>query len=188
LREYGFGFRRKVDLDLAMYDPTPQGVVDQILQLANVGPGDVLYDLGCGDGRIVVTAAKRYGVRAVGVDVNPRLIAEARANARREGVESQVEFLEQDAKTVKISEATVVTLYLGADGNLRLVERLRSELGPGARVVSRKFQIYGWIPEKVEEDVLPDGSRTALYLWRINEAAKSDYPAERAADSIEKLG
>ena len=188
LREYGFGFRRKVDRDLAMYDPTPQEVVDRILELASVGPGDVLYDLGCGDGRIVVTAAKRFGIRAVGVEVNPRLVVEANANARREGVEAQVQFIEQDAKTVDISEATVVTIYLGADGNLRLVERLRSELRPGARVVSRKFQIYGWAPEKVEEDVMPDGSRTSLYLWRIAGTPMTGHATEFTSNPIEKLG
>jgi SAM-dependent methyltransferase len=187
LREYGFGLGRKIDLDLAIYDPTPQEMVSRILQLASVGPGDVLYDLGCGDGRIVIAAAKKYGIRAVGVEMNPRLIAEARANARREGVEPLVQFLEQDAKTTRISEATVVTMYLSADGNLRLVERLRSELRPGARIVSRKFQIYGWTPEKVEQDVAPDGSRTALYLWRIEEPRGIVASGSAANDSMAEL-
>jgi hypothetical protein len=167
LQEYGLGFRRRLKPDLAIYDPTPQEIVDGMLRLASVGPGDVLYDLGCGDGRIVVAAAEKYGIRAVGVDNSPRRIAEARKNARRHGVESHVQFLQADAKKVNISDATVVTIYLGADANLRLVERLRSELPPGARVVSRNFRIYGWPPERTERLVLPDGVESSLYLWTI---------------------
>ena len=169
LREYGFGFRRRVKLDLAIYDPTPQEVVDKMLCLGTVGPGDVLYDLGCGDGRIVVTAAERYGIRAVGVDISPDRIAEARVNARRHGVESRVRFVQEDAKKVKISEATIVMMYLGPDANLRLVERLRAELPAGARIVSRNFRIYGWPPERMEKHVFPDGIESTLYLWRIPE-------------------
>jgi precorrin-6B methylase 2 len=187
LREYGLGFRQRLKPDLAIHDPTPQEVVDQMLHLASVGPGDVLYDLGCGDGRIVVTAAERYGVRAVGVDISPQRIAEAQAKARRHGVESRVRFLQQDAKKVEISEATVVTMYLGADANLRLVERLRSELPPGARIVSRNFQIYGWPPEGIERHVLPNGNRTSLYLWRIKDLPTNDRTMECAADSVEQI-
>jgi hypothetical protein len=167
LQEYGLGFRRRLNLDLAIYDPTPQEIVDGMLRLANVGPSDVLYDLGCGDGRIVVAAAEKYGIRAVGVDISPRRIAEAQKNARQHGVESRVQFLQADAKNVKISGATVVMIYLGADANLRLVERLRSELSPGARVVSRNFRIYGWPPERTERLVLSDGIESSLYLWTI---------------------
>ncbi len=172
LREYGFGFRQRLKPDLAIYDPTPQEVVDHMLHLASVGPGDILYDLGCGDGRIVVTAAERYGIRAVGVDVSPQRIAEAQAKARRHGVESRVQFLQQDAKKVEISEATVVTMYLGTDANLRLVERLRTELLPGARIVSRNFQIYGWAPERLEKHTMPNGIPTFLYFWRIPKPAE----------------
>jgi SAM-dependent methyltransferase len=136
LQEYGLGIRRRLKLDLAVYAPTPQGIIDGMLRLANIGPGDVLYDLGCGDGRIVVTAAEKYGIRAVGVNINPRRIAESHLNARKHGVESRVQFLKADAKKVKLSEATVVMIYLSADANLRLVERLRSELSPGARIRS----------------------------------------------------
>ena len=185
LREYGLGFRRRRNLDLAIYDPTPQEVVDEMLRLASVGPGDILYDLGCGDGRIVVTAAERYGIRAVGVDISPQRIAEAQANARRHGVESRVKFLQKDAKKVEISEATVVMMYLGADSNLRLVERLRSELSPGARIVSRNFRIYGWPPERLEKRVLPNGIEISLYLWRINELPKKGPAEECAVDAVE---
>ena len=185
LREYGLGFRQRLKLDLAIYDPTPQEVVDEMLRLAGVGPGDVLYDLGCGDGRIVVTAAERYGIRAVGVDISPQRIAEAQANARQHGVESRVKFLQQDAKKVEISEATVVMMYLGADANLRLVERLRSELPPGARIVSRNFRIYGWPPERLEKRVLPNGIEISLYLWRIQELPAKGPAAECAVDPVE---
>ena len=167
LQEYGLGLRRRLSLDLAVYDRTPQEIVEGMLRLASVGPGDILYDLGCGDGRIVVTAAEKYGIHAVGVDISPRRIAEARTNARRHGVESRVQFLQADAKKVEISSATVVTIYLGADANLRLVERLRSELSPGARVVSRNFKIYGWPPERTEKLILPNGIESSLYLWTI---------------------
>lgn len=169
LQEYGLGFRRRLKLDLAIYDATPQEIVDGMLRLANVGPGDVLYDLGCGDGRIVVTAAEKYGIHAVGVDISPRRIAEAQINARKHGVESRVRFLEGDAKKLEISAATVVTIYLGPDANLRLVERLRSELPPGARVVSRNFRIYGWAPQRTERLVLPNGIESSLYLWTIEQ-------------------
>ncbi len=185
LREYGFGFRRRLKLDLAIYDPTPQEVVDEMLGLASVRPGDVLYDLGCGDGRIVVTAAKKFGLRAVGVDISPQRIAEAQANARRHGVESLVRFLQEDAKKVEISEATVVMIYLGADANLRLVERLRSELSPGARIVSRNFRIYGWTPDRLEKHVLPNGIESSLYLWRIKELPTKGPAAECSVDSAE---
>ncbi len=169
LREYGLGFRRRVKPDLAIYVPTPPEVVDKMLRFAEVSPGDVLYDLGCGDGRIVVMAAEKYGIRGVGVDINPRRIAEAKDNARQHGVENRVQFLLGDAKQLDVSAATVVTLYLGADGNLRLADRLRTQLRPGSRVVSRNFQIYGWPPEQTESHVWPNGIQTPLYLWRIKE-------------------
>jgi SAM-dependent methyltransferase len=184
LREYGLGLRRRLKLDLAIHDPTPQGIVDGMLRLANVGPGDVLYDLGCGDGRIVVTAAEKYGIRAVGVDISPRRIAEAQLNARGHGVESRVQFLQADAKKVEISEATVVMIYLGADANLRLVERLRSELSPGARIVSRNFRIYGWPPERTEELVLPNGMGSSLYLWTIPERPMKGPAAESTVNRV----
>jgi hypothetical protein len=187
LREYGLGFRRRLNLDLAIYDPTPPEVVDEMIHLASVKPGDVLYDLGCGDGRIVVAAAEKYGIRAVGVDINPQRIAEAQANARRHGVESLVRFLQDDAKKVGISEATVVMIYLGADANLRLVERLRSELSPGARIVSRNFRIYGWTPDRLEKHVLPNGIESSLYLWRIRELPTKGPAAECSMNPVEPL-
>lgn len=179
MREYGIGLRRRVKPDLAIFEPTPPEIVNHMLRLANVGPGDVLYDLGCGEGAIVVAAAEKYGVRAVGVDINPERIAKAQANVRRHGVRDRVELRLQDAKQLDISEATVVTMFLGADGNLRLVDRLRAQLRPGARIVSRDFQIYGWTAERFEAYELPNGVPTYLYLWRIPEPAPQGPMADR---------
>jgi hypothetical protein len=167
LGEYGLGLKRNLKPDLAVYQPTPLDVVEQMLRLAKVSSDDILYDLGCGDGRIVVAAAEKYGIRAVGVDVNPTRIAEARVNARRHGVEKRVQFILGDAKKLDFTEATVITMYLGADGNLRLLDQLRSQLRPGARIVSRDFQIYGWPPERTENCTPSDGVPTSLYLWTI---------------------
>jgi len=178
LRENGVGWRPRLKPDLAIYGATLPEVAEKMLRLAEITSGDVLYDLGCGDGRIVVMAAEQYGIRAVGVDINPRRIAEARDNARWHGVEDRVQFLLGDAKQVDVSAATVVTLYLGSDGNLRLAGRLRSQLRPGARIVSQKFRIYGWPPERVESHVLPNGVETPLYLWRIKEVSAKDAAVE----------
>jgi hypothetical protein len=186
MREYGIGLRRHVEPDLAIFQPTPPEVVDHMLRLAEVGPGDVLYDLGCGDGAIVVAAAEKYRIRAVGADINPRRIANARANARRHGVKDLVQLRLQDAKKIDISGATVVTLFLGADSNLRLVNRLRAQLRPGARIVSRDFQIYGWTPERSERYELSNGMTTTLYLWRIAEPALQDSPVEWAGQQAKQ--
>jgi SAM-dependent methyltransferase len=169
LGEYGLGLNRKLKPDLAIYQPTPFEVIEQMLRLANVSPGDVLYDLGCGDGRIVVAAAEKFGIRAVGVDINPTRIAEARVSARRHGVEKLAQFILGDAKKADLADATVITMYLGADGNLRLLDQLRSQLRPGARIVSRDFQIYGWAPESVENHIMPNGVVTSLFLWIIKD-------------------
>ncbi len=178
MREYGVGLRRRVKPDLAIFEPTPREIVDHMLRLAEVAPGDVLYDLGCGEGAIVIAAAEKYGVRAVGVDINPERIAKAQINASRHGVEDLVELRLQDAKQMDLSEATVVTMFLGADGNLRLVDRLRAQLRPGARVVSRDFQIYGWRAERMETYKLPNGISRHMYLWRIPSSATPDSTRE----------
>lgn len=170
LGEYGLNHRPKPDL--AIYQPTPPEIVNLMLSFAQLSQEDVLYDLGCGDGRIVVAAAEKYGIRAVGVDINPARIAEARANARRHGVEKRVEFILGDAKKADFSGATVVTMYLGADGNLRLADRLRAQLRPGARIVSRDFQIYGWVPERTENRVTSNGLRTSLHGWTIRKSGR----------------
>jgi len=167
LGEYGLGLNRRSEPDLAIYLPTPEEIVDLMLVLAGITPGDILYDLGCGDGRIVVAAVEKYSIRAVGVDINPKRIEEARARARRHGVEKRVNFILGDAKEINLEEATVVTMYLSADGNLRLVDHLRAHLRSGARIVSRDFTIYGWAPERSENLVTSKGASTSLYLWTI---------------------
>jgi len=153
---------------LAPYVPTPQEVVDRMLQLGGVGKGDVVYDLGCGDGRIPITAAKRFGARGVGVDIDPQRIAEANANAKKEGVSHLVTFRLQDAMTTDVSEATVVTLYLLSASNLKLRPLLTKQLNSGARIVSHSFSMGDWQPDKV--DTFVDTSRTTrtLYLWKTD--------------------
>jgi SAM-dependent methyltransferase len=181
LREYGWGLRRKPRRDLGIYDSTPPEVVDRMLALADVQSGDVLYDLGCGDGRIVIAAAERYGIRAVGVDVGREQIAEAQANARRHRVEHLVRFLQLDAKSVDFSEATVITLYLSPEGSVKLRDGLQSSLEAGARIVSRNDRIYGMAPERSAEYVFPDGTRTSLYLWKMKNDGDDSRPR---SDSI----
>lgn len=132
------------------YIPTPPEVVKRMLQLAGVGPTDVVYDLGSGDGRIVIIAARQFGARAVGVELDPRRIAEATANARHAGVSERVQFLQQDLFLTDLREATVVTLFLTPALNLRLRPKLQRELGPGARVVSHLYDMGDWKPNAVE--------------------------------------
>ena len=142
--------------------PTPQEVVDEMLRLADVKKGDVLYDLGSGDGRIPVTAAKKFGIRAVGVDIDPQRIEEAKENAKKNGVAKLVEFRNEDLFRTRFSEATVVTLYLLPDLNVKLRPRLLAELKPGTRIVSHQFDMGTWKPDrKVELN-----GRT-IYLWTI---------------------
>jgi precorrin-6B methylase 2 len=144
-----------------IFVPTPQEVVDAMLRMAQVGPSDVLYDLGSGDGRIPITAAKMFGIRAVGIDIDPQRIREATENARVAGVSDKVRFLNQDLFTTNISEATVVTLYLLPSLNLRLLPKLNSELRPGTRVVSHAFDMGEIRP--IRMDVI-DGR--SIYFWR----------------------
>lgn len=151
-----------------IFVPTPQEVVEDMLRLANVRKGDVLYDLGSGDGRIPVTAARMYGVRGVGIDIDPDRIRDANRNARKHGVSNLVQFRQQDLFTADFSEATVVTLYLLPDLNLKLMPLLRSQLKPGSRVVSHQFDMGEWKPDKKLES---DG-RT-VYFWVIRESGKA---------------
>jgi tRNA G37 N-methylase Trm5 len=145
-----------------IYVPTPYEVVDEMLKLANVKKGDVLYDLGSGDGRIPVTAAKKFGIRAVGVDIDPQRIEEARENAKKNGVARLVEFRNEDLFKTRFAEATVVTLYLLPDLNVKLRPRLLAELKPGTRIVSHQFDMGTWKPERK----LELNGRT-IYLWTV---------------------
>jgi SAM-dependent methyltransferase len=147
------------------YVPTPQNVVDEMLRLANVTKNDVVYDLGCGDGRLVITAVNKFGAsRGFGVDIDPQRIAESNANAKAAGVTDRVSFAVQDLFQTDLKEATVVTLYLLPEVNLRLRPKLLSELRPGTRVVSHSFDMGDWKPEKAIT-VQPGGQR--LYFWTI---------------------
>jgi len=150
------------------YVPTPQPVVDRMLEIAKVTKDDVVYDLGCGDGRIVITAAKERGARGVGIDLNPERIAEAKANAESAGVDGKVKFMVGDLFTADFSEASVVTLYLLPDVNRALRPQLWKQLKIGTRVVSHDFDMGPeWPPEKVERI----GTKT-IYYWTITSAQK----------------
>jgi SAM-dependent methyltransferase len=150
---------------LAPYVPTPQDVVERMLELAQVGKDDVVYDLGSGDGRLVITAAKKYGAKGVGVDIDPERISEAKANAEKAGVQSLVEFRQQDALTVDVSPATVVTLYLLSSSNMKLRPILTKQLKAGSRIVSHQFSMGDWQPTKSETFTDSNGASRNLYLW-----------------------
>lgn len=151
--------------NLAPYVPTPQDVVERMLALANVQKSDFLIDLGCGDGRIPVTAAKKYGARALGVDIDPVRIEEANANAKAAGVEHLVTFKLQNALTTDVSTATVVTTYLLSASNLRLRPILTKQLKPGSRIVAHSFSFGDWTPEKTDTFVDAAGRSRILYLY-----------------------
>lgn len=150
------------------YVPTPENVVAKMLELAKVKSTDVLYDLGSGDGRIVVTAAKKCGARGVGYDLNPERIQEANENARKNGVADKVEFRQKDLFTADLHEASVVTLYLLPSVNLKLRPKLFAELKPGSRVVSHDFDMGDWQPDKTVD---LDGHK--IYFWVIPADAKN---------------
>jgi len=143
-------------------------VVEKMLELAEVTSSDVVYDLGCGDGRIVVTAAKKYGAHGVGIDIDPERIKESIANAKSAGVENLVEFRLADAMKADVSSATVVTLYLLTSSNLALRSMLTKQLKPGARIVSHAFKMGDWTPLKTENFTDESGFTRTLYLWKAD--------------------
>jgi cyclopropane fatty-acyl-phospholipid synthase-like methyltransferase len=154
---------------LAPYVPTPDDVVDRMLRLAGTTKNDVVYDLGCGDGRIPITAAKTFGARGVGIDIDPKRIEESKANAKAAGVESMVEFRLQDAMKADVSDATVVTLYMLASGNAALRPMLTRQLRPGARIVSHAFSMGPtWPADKIDHFTSARGDEITLYLWRVD--------------------
>ena len=168
---HGSGFAQ----DTIPFVPSPIHVVHKMIEAAQIKKGDILYDMGSGDGRIVIEAAKKFGIRGVGIDLNPELVAKARENAEKEGVSHLVEFRAQDGLTVDISEATVVTLYMFKWFNNALKPKLQ-KLKPGARIVAHDFDIDDWKPTRIEYVTRPadDSSDYAesrtLYIWIVGEA------------------
>ena len=145
---------------------TPPPIVRAMLELARVTANDVVYDLGSGDGRIVIAAAREFGARGVGVEIDPALVAESRASVRRLGLGERVRIVEQDLFQVDLREASVVTLYLGPDLNRRLRPKLLAELQPGSRIVSHEFDMGDWTPDRIVR--IPDVDRQrVLYLWVV---------------------
>jgi len=144
------------------YEPTPMPIVRALLELAEVGPRDVVYDLGSGDGRIPITAAKEFGARGVGIEIDPALVTQAQANAREAGVADKVEFRLANMYQADVRSATVVTLFLHPGPNLKLREKLRTDLQPGSRVVSYVWDMGGWTPTEVRRV-----NEHRIFLWRI---------------------
>ncbi|HEX8204365.1 MAG TPA: methyltransferase domain-containing protein [Isosphaeraceae bacterium] len=149
-----------------IYVPTPQEVVERMLELADIQKGDVLYDLGCGDGRIVVTAAKKYGVKAIGIDIDPKRIREANENVRKNDVGDLVTIRQADIFQTDLREANVVTLYLLPSLNVRLMPQLE-KLKPGSRIVSHSFDMRGAKPARVEHVSTRLGGDRTIYLWVV---------------------
>lgn len=154
--------------DLAPYVPTPMVVVEKMLEMANVTKADILYDLGCGDGRIVITAAKKYGIRGVGIDLDPERIAESNASAKISGVEGLVEFRLQDVMKSDVSEATVITLYLLPESNALLRPMLEAQLKEGTRVVSHNYHMPDWQAREIgyTEVTTGDGELHTIYVYK----------------------
>lgn len=150
------------------YEPTPYPIVTELLKLARVNQNDVVYDLGSGDGRIVITAVKQFGARGVGVEIDPSLIKRSQENARKAGVENRVRFLQQDLFQTNLSDATVVTLFLYPDVNLRLRPKLLQELKPGTRIVSHEHSMGDWKPDRVVTVQGPTRQHL-LYYWVVPE-------------------
>ena len=152
---------------IANYVPTPQEVVERMLELAEVRKEDLLYDLGSGDGRIVITAARRYGAKAVGFEIDRALVKNSRDRIREAGLEHLVEIREQDVRTVDLSPASVLTMYLSSAANLRLRSAITRQLKPGSRVVSHDFGMGNWKPDRIDQLTDSAGLSRTIYLWRI---------------------
>ncbi len=160
------------------YVPTTEQAVKVMLKLAGVKQSDIVYDLGCGDGRIVITAAKEYGAHGVGVDIDPARIREARENAKRAGVENLVRFEENDLFKADIHDATVVTLFLLSSINLKLRPKLLHDLRPGTRIVSNTFDMGDWKPAKeasLDNSTADDSLSHQFYLWIVPDSKHSEH-------------
>jgi SAM-dependent methyltransferase len=161
--------------DEVPFIPTPIEVVDRMLELAEVKKGDVVYDLGSGDGRILIRAAKKYGARGVGIELDSWLVTTARAKAKEEGVDELVEFRVGDAAQTDLSGATVITLYMLPWFNAMMRPKFQTQLKPGARIVSHDYGIEGWPPDQEEKSPVLERRAEgfthehALYLWRVKE-------------------
>jgi len=169
IRVYPGSHGRADAADLAPFVPTPQPVVERMLEVAAVGRDDIVYDLGCGDGRMVITAAKKYRARGVGIDIDAALIEECQAGAKREGVGGLVRFLHMDASKARLTEATVLALYLLPESLETLVPLFESDLAAGVRIVSHNYEIPGWEGRLVRSEVMTDekGREHKIYLYRI---------------------
>jgi precorrin-6B methylase 2 len=152
-----------VNLDVA-YVPTPKDIVRRMLQLASLRRGETLFDLGAGDGRIIIEAVRGYGARAVGVEIDPERISRVRERLNSTG--TQAELLEADLFEVDLSSADVITIYLSASANTRLAPKLKAELKPGTRVVSLDYDLPGWVPDR-EVEISTSGMKRKLYLYQI---------------------
>mmetsp|Transcript_4581 Transcript_4581/g.9886 ORF Transcript_4581/g.9886 Transcript_4581/m.9886 type:complete len:189 (-) Transcript_4581:614-1180(-) len=148
----------------AVYYPTPDAVIMRMLNLADVGPKDVIFDLGCGDGRVLITAAKRHGTRGVGYELDPELAAAATANVTSSKVDHLVRIIHGDASKANVSEATVLALYLSDRGNRQLVQKLRPTLQPGTRIVSFFFEIENWQRNLAKTD---STDNLSVYLYKV---------------------
>ena len=160
------GQTRETKTPDVIFVPTPQEVVDKMLELAEVKEGDVVYDLGCGDGRIPVTAAKKYGVKAIGFDVDPKRIKESNENVQKNGVGKLVTIKQEDIFKQDLSKANVVTLYLLPSLNVKLMPQLR-KLKPGSRIVSHSFDMRGAKPKKEIQVQTKEGGEHTVYLWVV---------------------
>jgi hypothetical protein len=154
------------------YVPTPQEVVERMLELAQVKKGDVVYDLGSGDGRIVITAAQKYGVRAIGFEIDPVRIKESQENIVKAGVGNLVEIRQQDIRTVDLSPASVLTMYLLPEVNLMIRPNIWKQMKPGSRVVSHDFDMGDWKPLRTENVKDSHNWDHTLYLWHVEAAKK----------------
>jgi SAM-dependent methyltransferase len=172
------------DLGYDPYVPTPQAIVEGMLAFAEVGPNDVVVDLGSGDGRIVITAARQFGARGVGVEIDRTLIAEAQAKAAKAGVAGRVRFVARDLFEADLREATVLTLYLLPETNRKLLPKILDEMRPGTRVVAHRFAIAEWPPDaQIIVDAAEDWSATTatrwVYLWHVPARAGGEWEVVR---------